>query len=617
MTTLRRRAGQLCLAENPVATFAPLVCLGLVACLSASPCLGLTLADHGRPRYRVIVSPRAHPLEKEAARLLQATLSRVVGAEFQRHEGGSASDEAPAIFVGPSLATMTLLRDEVDWASLGEDGIVIKAVGPHLVIAGGRPRGTLNAAYTFLEDQVDCRWWTATEQHFPQQQKIEVDDDLSVVYIPPIARRRIDAPQAFARQLRVHGHGDDPGWRSQGPTLGGADYVRRVADRHGGIEEHPQWYDVTPADESDSTRPGLCLCEPGLRDAVSQAVLEDMGGFKPQKLSLRLGVGSQENRCQSKACARLREQTGSQAGVLLDFANAVAEAVAEPFPDATIVIECSGPAYQAPHGIRAAKNVTVEIRRDPGWPQASRGEPNEIEPDKIEFHSNLRQWVMVARHLHLVEPLLSGRDYLTPQMDFQDLAVRLRQALTYRVEAVRFTGPTNCAAADWIDLRTWVAAHQLWDPSLSTDKLVDRFMNGYYGKAGPYLASFYNHLYGITHVAGETDVSAASLLTLTDLNRLTELFDAAEAIVARDKTYLDRVRRARLSLDRVWLERYAHWCQTAETQNIEFKGPADPHAALTNFINDTNRYGATVFRRGPGGRISDLTDRIREGLSGP
>ncbi|MCK7482461.1 MAG: hypothetical protein M0C28_39075 [Candidatus Moduliflexus flocculans] len=49
-------------------------------------------------------------------------------------------------------------------SGLAAESIVVRTAGNDLVLAGGGPRGTLYAVYTFLEDVVGCRWWTVDGQ---------------------------------------------------------------------------------------------------------------------------------------------------------------------------------------------------------------------------------------------------------------------------------------------------------------------------------------------------------------------------------------------------------------------------------------------------------------------
>ena len=56
------------------------------------------------------------------------------------------------------------------------------------MLAGHPRRGTLYAVYTFLEDTVGIRWWTADETHIPKQPTLTVPP-LDIAYAPKIADR--------------------------------------------------------------------------------------------------------------------------------------------------------------------------------------------------------------------------------------------------------------------------------------------------------------------------------------------------------------------------------------------------------------------------------------------
>jgi len=76
---------------------------------------------------------------------------------------------------------------------LGADGIVIRSKGNDLILAGGRPRGTLYAVYTFLEDVVGCRWWSSKVSTIPKKTAINTKG-LNIRYVPPSTRRKAPMP---------------------------------------------------------------------------------------------------------------------------------------------------------------------------------------------------------------------------------------------------------------------------------------------------------------------------------------------------------------------------------------------------------------------------------------
>ena len=116
----------------------------------------ITLAQNGTTAYVIALANDAIPAEKTAADQLQKYFQQVTGAAISIKSEGDVNADAPQILVGAGARVKVLLPKQ-DWDSLGSDGIVIKTVGKNLILAGGRPRGTLYAVFQFLQDEVGCR----------------------------------------------------------------------------------------------------------------------------------------------------------------------------------------------------------------------------------------------------------------------------------------------------------------------------------------------------------------------------------------------------------------------------------------------------------------------------
>ncbi|MBU0607402.1 MAG: hypothetical protein KKI08_05920, partial [Armatimonadetes bacterium] len=127
--------------------------LGLVA--AGSDAAELRLSEGGRTTYAIIAGANPIPAEQTAARELAEYLEKVTGAEFRTVEETAAEKPVRAIYLG---WTAFAAGEGIDCAKLGAEEWVIKTFGDSLVIAGGRPRGTLYGVYDFLENEAGVRW---------------------------------------------------------------------------------------------------------------------------------------------------------------------------------------------------------------------------------------------------------------------------------------------------------------------------------------------------------------------------------------------------------------------------------------------------------------------------
>jgi hypothetical protein len=109
----------------------------------------LQLSRDGATRYLIVHGVDAAAPEVNAARELASHLRAVTGVEFRVE--ALAGDVVPrrAIVVGPGAMARRAFPD-VPWEALGDEEIVIRTRGSRLLLAGGRPRGTLYAVSRFL-----------------------------------------------------------------------------------------------------------------------------------------------------------------------------------------------------------------------------------------------------------------------------------------------------------------------------------------------------------------------------------------------------------------------------------------------------------------------------------
>jgi hypothetical protein len=166
-------------------------------------------------------------------------------------------------------------------------------------------------------------------------------------------------------------------------------------------------------------------------------------------------------------------------------------------------------------------------------------------------------------------------------------------------------------------MRAWVNAHMMWNPELDPHTLMAEFTSAYYGKAGPILLKYIDLIDKAVNRQPDTWLGVygsdtSNWFTLDDITASTKLFNQAEKAVANNKTLLYRVRRARLSIEVVYLQRYRELRYEAEKRKIAFLGPQDVYAALENFSK--NEFGANCYKE-----WDDLTGyrRVLDGMLFP
>jgi hypothetical protein len=163
--------------------------------------------EAGRSDFTIVLSKDASASEKHAAGELQKFLQEISGAELPIAVEGQARP-GQMIVLGDGEVFRSL-NAGVDLKDLGDEGFAIQTVGPHLVIVGGRLRGTMYGVYTLLEEQLGCRWYTSTVSYIPKASTITLKP-LSIVQKPDFEYREpfyTDAWDAdWAARNKVNGN---------------------------------------------------------------------------------------------------------------------------------------------------------------------------------------------------------------------------------------------------------------------------------------------------------------------------------------------------------------------------------------------------------------------------
>src|SRR5262245_36332622 len=139
-------------------------------CLQA----GWQIAEDGKARCAIVEQADAAEPEKAAVRKLADALRQITGAEFKVEKDAKEIPQR-AIIVGPG-ALAEKYFPELDLASLGAEELVMRVKEEKLLLAGGRPRGTLYAVNRFLQEQCGVRWWTPWATNMPAKKTLEVAD---------------------------------------------------------------------------------------------------------------------------------------------------------------------------------------------------------------------------------------------------------------------------------------------------------------------------------------------------------------------------------------------------------------------------------------------------------
>lgn len=600
-----------------------IVCFGLLSFSGVAADQDLILSRDGKSDYVIVISNQATPVEQTAARELHEHLEKVTGAALPVvSEAGSPADK-PRIVLGDGVVTREMLGG-FDPAELPPDAIVIKKVGRDLIMAGHPRRGTLYAVYTFLEDTIGIRWWTDTEVRIPKRATLTIPR-LDIAYAPKVVDRATrylqlsdgcftnhslvteDEQRAmgiFSARMRLNGHDHYSIPDQYGGPNGLIGWVHTFYQINGLLpvedyfDEHPDWYSLIDG-QRKKVHSQLCLTNAEMRKEMVRVAKKRIQA-NPGATMISISQNDWHGYCECAKCKALDEREGSHAGTLIHFVNAVAEEVEKEFPD--VLIETLAYQYtrKPPQHVRPRHNVMIRLCSIECSFVETLAEGKNVA--NASFREDLEAWASISPQLYIWDYATNFRGYLLPHPNFHVLAPNLRYFVKNGAIGIFEQGDSGCRVGDFVRLRAWYLAHLLWNPDADEKELLDEFMNGYYGAAGPHLTEYIHSMSNAGRGAGipiRCFISdTRGWLTLSDMNRAAKLFDRAAAAVAEDPVLAERVRRERLPLDHVWLRRYDLLQREARRTGVDFLGPPDPEAALLEFRELLKKYNAGEYRQG-------------------
>ena len=554
--------------------------LAFTAVAQESP---FVLARGGRTDYTIVHATDADESEKLAVSELVHYLRASTGAAFPVHSEPGPRTSGPRILVGPSAAARALVGAEV-MDSLGEEELLVRTImagqppqrsKPDLLLAGGRPRGTLYAVYSFLENEVGCRWLTIYgDDAVPER------DVLTIPHVDrrerPVFRHRFiymlcwgdpKLQRQFMLRNRLNGSGSDPDgpfYRLASPTVHTLFYYINPAEEpnagYGAIPHpetnnylvtHPEYFSLF---SGKRVARQLCFTNPELRNALTAAVeqrVEQVGRTGVFSISAQDQPGEF---CQCAPCRELVRKHGTPAAPLFAYLVEIGTAFAEKYPDVYVstLAYRKDQSEKPPADLVFPDNIIIRFA-----PIDDNFAAPLSHPSNRGTLANLREWSTRVRHLwvwYYTNPY--GGTGALPIGNLHRMAADFRTFAEIGVEGFTVEHDSGVPQSHLFgDLQTWLLAKLMWDPKQDCHALVADFTDRFYGPASALMREYTDALEEATRAMPTSLIWSPGrgeyrYLTPAFLSLSQTRFDRMKPLVADDPVRLLRVKQARMSLDR-------------------------------------------------------------------
>ena len=579
----------------------PGICSAATRELAAGPAVDLLLL--GGPDYcvncTVYVGAEAGVAEQYAADELVAYLNQ---AHIPIRKSTEYDPKAgPYIIIGTDNDYTSLLSRPLDSTMLGEDGFELRRQGKDLLIAGGRPRGTLNGVYHFLRDYVGVEWYAADTVKIPDcsaQAGVPIPSSTQI-RVPRFLYRLVFNPEAGENpDSSAFADNDDDtagGDTAARFTLNGqyghkSDYIEEGIGYHRGILREKHGFGLNVLDVFNIEN------EPGTAAATRDAALGDLRAKAAYRQVFgqdglwypRLGHIDGSSRSDDPNDLALVAANGGAAGApLFDLVARTATAIADEFPRAVVLGEAYLWSLKPPTNITLPPNAGVDFAPiEMDWSCSLNSSDNSVPA------GYLREWTNHTDHIRtwLYSTNFSG--YLQPLPTIYPMIDTIKYLDTIPdVEGV-FLQDSGSPGGSFAALHTWLYSRLLWNPHLDGSSLVREFCNGYYGpKAGPLIHQYILDLHA-SQQANPGKISTKIGITAPYLHaafiiKADARLHQAEGAAADNALYLRHVQIERMGIDWVILHNGERLCQEAEQLGLTWPDntPEKRQQRLDRFTN--------------------------------
>ena len=527
--------------------------LALLIAATISARADLLLAGNGRAQAVIVVDPAASSPERLAANELAATLQQITGAEFLIRTNSQAPRRA--ILVGAGAAARRAFSD-VPFDTFGAEELIIRTSGNKLLLAGGRPRGTLYAVSRFLQGQCGVRWWTPWASRIPKQANLRVGG-LDLREKPAFEYRESFWFPAFDADWAWRNGGNGQSSRltpEKGGCISYKGFVHTLyplvpPEKH--FAEHPEWFSLIKGRRT-TDRAQLCLTNPKLRDFVVGRVKQWLRE-SPDAGIISVSQNDWRGACECADCKALDDAEGTHAATMLAFVNYVAEKIEPDFPHVAVDTLAYQYTRKPPKTLQPRANVIVRLCSI----ECNFREPLD-HPSNAAFADDIRGWSKLCQRLYIWDYTTDFGHYVQPHPNWFTLGANLRFFQEHSVRGVFEQGAYQSHGSEMAELRAWLLAQLLWNPRQDDRVLIREFLDGYYGAAAPAIARYLDSLHQASRGHNLTCYSGtgAPFLGFKPLAEAEKLWQKAERAVATEEELLMRVRLAHLPVRYVWLSRW-------------------------------------------------------------
>ena len=356
------------------------------------------------------------------------------------------------------------------------------------------------------------------------------------------------------------------------------------------FKDHPEWFSEINGKRTHK-RAQLCLTNEQMRKELVKNLKERLRK-NPAATIASVSQNDWAGNCQCRRCAAIEKQEASPAGLVVRFVNSIAADIEKEFPNVAISTLAYQYTRKPPKHVKPRHNVIVRLCSI----ECSFSKPLTDERNK-EFRDDIVGWSKICNRLYIWDYTTNFKHHIMPHPNLRVLGPNVKFFVDHNVKGIFEQGAYTTNGAEMAELRAWVLAKLLWDPSLDGQKLIDEFIDGYYGPAGPHIKAYLKLTHDAVERSGDHlgcfSKHTAWFLNFDTLNKGWVHLKAAEAAVQDDPELRFRVQVAQLPVMYTLMMRWNEMRDKAKAAGADWPMPDSIQDAFDQFIKVAKKKNIT------------------------
>lgn len=506
----------------------------------------LTINGTDISAYRIIYHVWGSPLEPHyglneqyAAEQLQKYIRFATGVELPIETDETAPCDYE-IVVGITNREGDVI-EAVDRTVYGEETTLIRNEGTRLLISGAQRRGTIYAAYSFLEKYMGVRFFAEDCEIVYKAESVDISG-ISDEYTPTMEYRDTNQksmhPAEYSSKRKINSSFCRTMNYKQGGTFTFAGEFSHTMGTMLQLDNAPGFAQPCFTDEATFEKALTkirTLLERNTDCKVVSVTQNDAYGY-----------------CACASCSRIIKEEGSTTAPLIRFINRLADGIRDDFPDAKLMTLAYMFSLQPPK-TAPADNVVIMYCPIESCCSCALNDPDCM--TNRSYAEYLEGWLALTDNVYIWYYTVEfTQDDTLPFMNLDALYDTYKYFHSIGVKGMFNEGWMNNEGNEFGTMRAYLLSRLMWEPDMTREEYenaINEFIDAYYGEGSEYIKEYlyalratseHKHFAQYSSVDGMFDVANLSELT-SELDLWWQALDSYEYSSDTVKSHVARLSR--------------------------------------------------------------------------